>query len=1112
MAEFPDLLINPNPNAPTLDASGNQVRGINIFETTAERDALNITVRIPGALAVIKSSDELYQYTATTVDDTAWQDASNWLGIGSAGGAGVQNLNNLNGNVTLTEGTNITLDVITGSNEIEISAAGGGNVTVRAKLVTSVTSTARMRFESGYDATDGVMTVVGSNPGVKDEDDRAVGIALSGGAGDIVDLAVEGTFENFKYAVPVGSTPLLGQLLYSGQGGVSDQIGAAVGQGTFVVGRVISPGTFVQSFPGSFDVYEGTVFVKMPTLGAFFSDDTNYFQSTRTYARQEDSTVEQGEIVKTTLVGTISNFSRWDVSAGDTFVDIIGVTTTATESAAFASEVCVAGEVVLPTSLIGGAAATVGSVIYSDATNSYQLTTDATTGIKIGVVLEILPSGDLVIGVNPSAAAGGGATSFIELTDTQDDLLWDAVANPYGGFSNSGFSRIVGLTRLNSPSGDVEVAGTAFVIRATSAPAIGTVLTIYDDDFNASNGASYMAEFQSPPSGGLVAGTGSNSLKSQKTSTVALAPSDRQISIGFSVGDTSGSSSTNTISIGGYGTMSLTQTSEGDATVNHLNGVFIGPDTKIKNGGQFSTHVGYGAGKYSSGSYNTFIGREAGEGVSGGTSTSYSVAIGASAGNNLQTGADRFTAVGGLAGRVNNTGDDNTFLGYDAGGSVAAGSRNVYVGSNATGAAAKSDCVVVGAEAGSLGLEKGVAIGSNAADLATGFESIAIGYRAMYNNKGSRIIAIGYQAGQNAIVATNHANSIYIGYLAGDETEGSDNVALGYQACTDGDGGSINDGFNIAIGRRALQYSFGADHNVAIGQNAMGDNQGAAKVASYNVAIGDGALFNVQSSVETVAIGRDAGRLVQNADKNVFIGLNSGYNSVTGESNVGIGSLTFTGHGATLMGGDFNVAIGYDCGGAITTGFTNVFIGHEQRLVDAANTKSAAAMEGWTGGSASKFAVGVLPENYHPVMWGSMNMLTQASADAHVRSFNFQKVFNNQISQSVASGRLYTYSSFTSSFTQASAANAPGSGFPSLNALFYSTSSDADTGFVMSGTVQHTNLGTSGNPGDPVYLSTTTGNATLTKPFATGEAVRVIGYVIDGNNFHFNGSMDYTIV
>jgi len=163
MAEFPDLLINPNPNAPTLDASGNQVRGINIFETTAERDALNITVRIPGALSVIKGSDELYQYTATTVDDTAWQDAGNWLGIGSAGGAGVQNLNNLDGNLTLvgsgsvtitddgsstitidstgggvtdvdgetgsislTGGDGIEVDVVTGTGEIEISATGGG--------------------------------------------------------------------------------------------------------------------------------------------------------------------------------------------------------------------------------------------------------------------------------------------------------------------------------------------------------------------------------------------------------------------------------------------------------------------------------------------------------------------------------------------------------------------------------------------------------------------------------------------------------------------------------------------------------------------------------------------------------------------------------------------------------------------------------------------------------------------------------------------------------------------------------------------------------------------------------------------------------------------------
>ncbi len=172
MAEFPDLLINPNPDAPTLDASGNQVRGINIFETTAERDALNATVRVPGALAIIKGSDELYQYTADTVDDTAWQDAGNWLGVGSAGGSGVQNLNNLDGNltivgtgsvtvsdngnstitidstgggvtdvdgetgsITLTGGDGIEVDVVTGTGEIEISSTGGSTTGIDLSLV-----------------------------------------------------------------------------------------------------------------------------------------------------------------------------------------------------------------------------------------------------------------------------------------------------------------------------------------------------------------------------------------------------------------------------------------------------------------------------------------------------------------------------------------------------------------------------------------------------------------------------------------------------------------------------------------------------------------------------------------------------------------------------------------------------------------------------------------------------------------------------------------------------------------------------------------------------------------------------------------------------------------
>ena len=222
MAEFPDLLINPNPNAPTLDASGNQVRGINIFETTAERDALNITVRIPGALAVIKSSDELYQYTATTVDDTAWQDANNWLGIGSAGGAGVQNLNNLNGNVTLTEGTNITLDVITGSNEIEISAAAGGgvtDVTGAAPITSTGGNTPEIGIDNATPSADGAMSAADKTK----LDDIDITTPAAGEV--LIYDSVAGVFENATLTQGTGISITNGdgsiEIAATGGGGVS---------------------------------------------------------------------------------------------------------------------------------------------------------------------------------------------------------------------------------------------------------------------------------------------------------------------------------------------------------------------------------------------------------------------------------------------------------------------------------------------------------------------------------------------------------------------------------------------------------------------------------------------------------------------------------------------------------------------------------------------------------------------------------------------------------------------------------------------------------------------------------------------------------------------------
>lgn len=242
MAEFPDLLINPNPNAPTLDASGNQVRGVNIFETTAERDALNITVRIPGALAVIKGSDELYQYTASTVDDTAWQDAGNWLGVGSAGGSGVQNLNNLDGNLTLvgTGGVTITDD---GSSTITVTGGGGGGGTAGIDLSFVVRDTA---YASDQDHEGTVFTfgftgslAVGVYQYNGTTWSAASNAAPSSAKGLLgLGLGNAGVLQSGIFCLTAGAPFTAGDVLYLGAGGsiINDISGLTQGEVVRVIG------------------------------------------------------------------------------------------------------------------------------------------------------------------------------------------------------------------------------------------------------------------------------------------------------------------------------------------------------------------------------------------------------------------------------------------------------------------------------------------------------------------------------------------------------------------------------------------------------------------------------------------------------------------------------------------------------------------------------------------------------------------------------------------------------------------------------------------------------------------------------------------------------------
>jgi hypothetical protein len=76
MPKFPDLLLNNNPNAPSIDLNDLQVKGVGIFADKAERDLLDANIQTEGYLAIMKDDDNLYVYIGG-----GWTTATNWVRV-----------------------------------------------------------------------------------------------------------------------------------------------------------------------------------------------------------------------------------------------------------------------------------------------------------------------------------------------------------------------------------------------------------------------------------------------------------------------------------------------------------------------------------------------------------------------------------------------------------------------------------------------------------------------------------------------------------------------------------------------------------------------------------------------------------------------------------------------------------------------------------------------------------------------------------------------------------------------------------------------------------------------------------------------------------------------
>ncbi len=266
--------------------------------------------------------------------------------------------------------------------------------------------------------------------------------------------------------------------------------------------------------------------------------------------------------------------------------------------------------------------------------------------------------------------------------------------------------------------------------------------------------------------------------------------------------------------------------------------------TKSQNG-KFNLFSGAYSGFYASGEYNTSLGTQSGVFSEG----NFNTFSGAYSGYN--TLGDYNTFYGAYAGYHNKDGTQNHFSGYNSGYSNTSGSNNTFSGfesgfSNSSGI----DNVFVGFRAGY----------SNTTGISNTFVGRQAGY---FNTTASRNTFVGRQAGYENSTGTENT---FIGWGAGPKNQQSNNTFIGSSSGAS----NINGTGNVFIGRQAGYWSEKGNQNVFIGNSAGHAND----IGGINVYIGTQAGLSNDGN-QNVFLGALAGQNTM-GDRNVFIGHQAG--------------------------------------------------------------------------------------------------------------------------------------------------------------------------------------------------------------------------------------------
>ena len=234
-------------------------------------------------------------------------------------------------------------------------------------------------------------------------------------------------------------------------------------------------------------------------------------------------------------------------------------------------------------------------------------------------------------------------------------------------------------------------------------------------------------------------------------------------------------------------------------------------------------------------------------------------------------------------------------MGYGAGAAITSGSLNILIGGEGTGnnITTGSGNIALGTNALTTltaSTYPNIAIGENALySMATGYQNIAIGYRAGESATGVGLTLMGDSAGLS--ITSGNSNTCY-GYATGyATTTGANNTAIGSGALV----ANTTASYNTAVGHNSLDANTTASFNTAVGYNSLGVNTTGTK----NVAFGASAGESCTTGSRSVFVGESAGFDATDANNNVFIGFE------TQNDNAGTSSQVVIGHKARSQGGGY---------------------------------------------------------------------------------------------------------------------------------------------------------------------------------------------------------------